>query len=328
MNDLRLLIPSSAQKNYVEVENSISIASHGDLNSYFMVASKSKNTLFGVVAYDAEDSAEIYNAVAVNQSYNVVNSTRIFQSRYVRESSDCLNSAFLFDCRDCEYCFGATNQRHKRYVWFNEQLGEAEWKKRRSTVDLSSYELRREYEARFADLVAKAVWPEDWNVRCEDVSGDYLYGCTRVFNSFYACEGSRDLDWVNLAYSQASNDCALCAAVVAGSDCYYGVGNAECSKNRFSLSILTRCLECEFCTCCMDCEFCFGCVGLRRKKYCILNKQYSEAAYWEKVDAIKCAMLDRGEYGDFPSAGFSTQQWAGCGAVHIYDATKEELLKL
>jgi hypothetical protein len=66
-----------------------------------------------------------------------------------------------------------------------------------------------------------------------------------------------------------------------------------------------RCWNMEYCMDCYDCENCFGCVGLRKKKYCILNGQYQEDEYWQKVDEIKCVMLERGEYGEFFPAQFS-----------------------
>jgi len=37
----------------------------------------------------------------------------------------------------------------------------------------------------------------------------------------------------------------------------------------------------------------------------IFNKPYAEEEYWKRVDELKCAMLDRGEYGRFFPADFS-----------------------
>jgi hypothetical protein len=46
-----------------------------------------------------------------------------------------------------------------------------------------------------------------------------------------------------------------------------------------------------------------------------LNKHYNEQEYWQKVDELKCAMLERGEYGDqFPvrfSQGYPAQTGMG-----------------
>jgi hypothetical protein len=44
---------------------------------------------------------------------------------------------------------------------------------------------------------------------------------------------------------------------------------------------------------------------LQRKKFCIFNKEYSENEYWQRVDELKCAMLERGEYGRFFPLAYS-----------------------
>jgi len=65
-------------------------------------------------------------------------------------------------------------------------------------------------------------------------------------------------------------------------------------------------INCEYSAFCVDCENCFGCFGLKRSKHCIFNKQYSEEEYWQKLDEIKCRMLDEGIYGEFWPTKFAS----------------------
>ena len=118
-SELSYSVPRSANFNYVKPENSLAFISRGDVNSYFVLACQSKNTVYSMNATDVEDSAEIELSYHVVRSYNVLHSQNISDSLFIRECLNCYGSAFLFDCRDCEYCFGATNQRHKKYLWFN-----------------------------------------------------------------------------------------------------------------------------------------------------------------------------------------------------------------
>ena len=59
----------------------------------------------------------------------------------------------------------------------------------------------------------------------------------------------------------------------------------ECSE----LFDCTGCLRCQngsdlkYCLDCNGCNHCFGCINMRNKKYCIMNKEYSEAEYESKV---------------------------------------------
>lgn len=328
LHELSRKVPLAAHYNYVLPENSLAFISFGDQDSYFVLACKSKRTFYAMNGDDVEDSAEIVLSEKIRNAYNVVHSKRIHQCRFIRESYDCLNSDFLFDCRNCENCFGATNKRNKKYLWFNEQLSKEEWEKRYAEVDLDSWAVRQKYEHKFRELIAEAVWPENFNVNTENATGDYIQDATNIKDGYYVYGGSRDLDHCTYSFGAASRDCDYVAAPIGSSDCYYGIGLSECSWSKFALSIVSRCLNTEFCSSCFDCENCFGCIGLRKKKFCIFNKQYTEEEYWKKLDEIKCVMLDMGEYGDLPPMNYSTQHWSGSGAKLVYDATKEECLKL
>ena len=54
-----------------------------------------------------------------------------------------------------------------------------------------------------------------------------------------------------------------------------------------------------YCASCFGCEHCFGCVGLRKCRYCVLNRQYSEGEYQQLVRRVIAAMRARGEWGEF-----------------------------
>lgn len=96
-------------------------------------------------------------------------------------------------------------------------------------------------------------------------------------------------------------DSYLIFGSVYSEDCYYG--SPYYSKNCLDTLVVRECercyecvdcrklYECVFCQDChssrnlaycydlMGCSDCIGCVGLRRKQYCIFNKQYSKGEY-------------------------------------------------
>jgi len=47
------------------------------------------------------------------------------------------------------------------------------------------------------------------------------------------------------------------------------------------------------------CNDCFGCVALNRKQYCILNKQYSKAEYYDLAPKLIGHMKRTGEWGQW-----------------------------
>lgn len=85
---------------------------------------------------------------------------------------------------------------------------------------------------------------------------------------------------------------------------------------------------CEYVDLCKEVEYCFGCVGLRKKKYCILNKQYNKEEYEKLKAQIITSMETRGEYGDFFPYSMGTGYYnLSNGIIYFPDTTKEEVLR-
>lgn len=320
LHNLRMEVPASASRDYEPAESSISVASFGDVNSYFMVACKAKDSLFGVVAHDTENSSEVYNSTSITDSYRVVHCERIHKSTFVQESFDCMNCDFIFDCRNCENCFASTNLRNRKFVWFNEQLTEEEWKKRRSKVDLGSRSVTNQYLEKFNELVRNAIWPENFNINSDDSTGEYLTNCGTSKYAYYGNGGAQNNFWVAWAIGNCEGN-AFCADPGI-QDCYYSAAASHSYNCKYCLWV-TRCSDMEFSMDCYDCEHCFGCVGLRNKRFHILNKAYSEEEYWKKVDEIKSKMLDDGEYREFLPATFAHGWYPESGAVKYHLADLE-----
>ncbi|MFH1315836.1 MAG: hypothetical protein ABIH67_05595 [Candidatus Uhrbacteria bacterium] len=311
-------VPMSASKDIKPTYNSISLVSLGCEDSYFVLASDTKRSINCSCTNNTEDSAEIYLSKDIFNSYNVVNSYRIHGCKYVRESFDCIDSAFLFDCRNCEYCFGSSNKRYKKYLWFNKQLTKEEYEKRISEVDFGCRSSVNIYMEQFHQMIEKdTIWPENFNEAVENCTGEYLVGCTNLTNCFAVKPGSRDLCYVAYGHG-ACNDCAFCAGPHLCSFCYYSVPS-ECTRSYFCYETF-KCGYVEYCMNCINCEHCFACSGLRHKRYCIFNKQYTENEYWEKLDEIKCNMLERGDYGEYFPAKYSPSYFPDAGAL-VFDAS-------
>ena len=79
---------------------------------------------------------------------------------------------------------------------------------------------------------------------------------------------------------------------------------------------------------CEDVEYCFGCVGLRKKKYCILNKQYTKEEYDKLKSEIISDMKKRGEYGKFLPLYLAPCDYNFSNAVVYFpEIIREEVIK-
>lgn len=231
--------------------------------------------------------------------YECIDCNKSYKLFYSKDCNNCRDSYFLENCNSCHDCIGCINQRQKQYMVFNKQLSKEEyleWKER-FQLDTNSgiQKLRETVQKFFLTQPHKAVITE----QNENSSGDHLYNSKNAFQ----CFDSKDLE-----------DCAYCAKLslnVKSSMDYNSWGDnstliyqtSSCGDNCYNLKFCTNCTsnmrDCEYCAGCFSCSDCFGCVGLKKQKYCILNKKYSPEDYQELKLKIIQHMKNTGEYGEF-----------------------------
>jgi hypothetical protein len=75
-----------------------------------------------------------------------------------------------------------------------------------------------------------------------------------------------------------------------------------------------------------NCSYCFGCVGLKRKEYCILNKQYSREEYELLVPRIIENMIKHNHYGEFFPIELAPFAYNETVAQEYFALNKEEAI--
>ncbi len=215
----------------------------------------------------------------------------------------------------------SSNQRHKKYIWRNQQLSEVEWKEKMSAINLGSFSVFDALYREFKNQIGThAVWPENFNERTENSTGEYLKNCVNVKHSWF-CDGAKDSAWT--LWGNLGTERVYLGCDPGSSDAFGNMIAVRSSQCRFSW-VLNACVACEYCVECQDCENCFGCVGLKRKKFHIFNRPYSEEEYFSKLDGIKCAMLERGEYGQALPGVLMQTPFQHSGGVCCFDYSKDE----
>jgi len=236
-----------------------------------------------------------------------------------------LDSWFLYDCRNLSHCFGCTNLRNKQYYFFNQPLTKEEYEQKMSQINTASRKVLAEYQQKFAQILKTAIHRGVNNVKAENCLGDLLHNsrnCFYCFKSFkggvedsrYICDVEKASDLMDVF---GGNNFSLC---------YESTGIAESQSIKFSLHIRNNSQNLEYCQECQNCQDCFACIGLKNKKYCIFNQQFSEMAYWQMLDKIKTEMLRKGEYGEFFPLSISLAPYYDSSAQVEFPLTKEEIL--
>jgi len=297
VRDLVQVVPMGARREWKNIVNTVGVGMW-DVEDCYIVFSTvvAKRAMY--TYYCLEGCEDITQSVFVHTAQNCFGSTRIDRCHscvVALESRDCINCSFVFDCRNCEDCFGATNLRNKKYVFFNEQLSREDYQQRVKAIDLSCRATYEQYYQKFKDLIGASAFPENFNLNSAESTGEYLTDCVRVTDSYYM---QKCTDCAYNYGSAGAERCYYVSSAYPSADVWMSAIMLECSQIKYSV-MCGKSRDLEYCNNCHDCESCFGCVGLRNKKFHIFNKQYTEEEYWKKVDELKCAMLDRGEYGEF-----------------------------
>lgn len=287
----------------VNAVNSIAVGSIDANDCYCVSAAHIVNRCFYAYALvGAEDCVDAGNGMQLARSYRCGGSNELADCAFVFESKSCHSSSFLFDCWNCEFCFGATNQRNKRYIFFNQQLTKEAFEEKMRAIDLGDATQAEEYWQSFLRLwKTDGVWPEALGYGNTDAKGEHLFGCVRCDECYWQ---SKSIDCYRCRFGVENNGCVYTSGEGFEQDSYMCTGGTYGAQNKFCVGP-SKCVHCEYCFNCRDCEYCFACVGLQHKKFCIFNKQYTEAEYWPLIDELKCKMLADGEYGSFFEARFS-----------------------
>jgi len=110
----------------------------------------------------------------------------------------------------------------------------------------------------------------------------------------------------------------------------------QCSKIFFCNESWNQITNLEYCHNCFNSSNCFGCVGLKKKQYCILNKQYTKEEYEELVPKIKKHMSEMPfvdkvgriiKYGEFFPCDIIPFAYNETVAQEYFPKTKEDALK-
>ncbi len=217
---------------------------------------------------------------------------------YSKGCQDCRESYFLFDCRNVSNSIGCVNLRNKQYCIFNEQVTKEEYEKFLQEARLDTREgveaMRKKFEA--FKLTQPHKYAEITNA--PGSSGGYIKDAKNCRNCFHSYDAEDNAYGVHVW--RDAKDCMDVDTAGRGAEMIYNSHNtAAKSANCICCSVCWGDSFLQYCMYCFDSQNLFGCVGLRKKQYCILNKQYTKEEYEKIKTANILHMRKIGRYGEF-----------------------------
>ncbi|MBI4599410.1 hypothetical protein HY732_00635 [Candidatus Uhrbacteria bacterium] len=283
-------------RDFSRMENSnYCNACTGLKNCYLcMAADEAEDTYYG---FKIEKLKNCVDVSFTNNSELCGNSAFLSECYNVQFSEHCENSndlSFCSDCNGCTSCVGCINLRNKSYCIFNVQYDKDEYENRVKEMRLDTFsavsKIASEAQQFFRTQPHRFMHGRN-NV---DVTGDFIYNSKNVTDS-YAVQFSENCRFVNSlsAIDERNADAYDWSQFGIGSERIYECSwcGLRCNTVLFSFwnyyaHNLTYCFGCH------SSDNLFGCIGLRKKRYCILNKQYSKEDYEELVENIRKQMAD------------------------------------
>lgn len=289
---------------------------------YVFGGRKSEDIMYSSSVYRSIHAVDSYSIYDVDTVYQNIGTQDCYKINYGYFSSNCIESDFIFDCRNCQNCFGCVNLRNKNYCWFNEQLTKEEYLKRRAQVDLGSIKTTKEYKDKFWNFVKENPIRAARISQSNNCSGEDI----RESNNCHECftvEKSENLKYAAFAIVKLK-DC-MDVGHSGGAERMYDSQNCGTLSSNIKFSFAGKeSIDCEYMMSSKNCTNCFGCVALQNASYSIFNKQYTEEEYWPVLDEVKTKMLQDGDYGEFFPMNFSPCAYNSSLAQIMYPMTENE----
>jgi len=251
-------------------------ADYGERTAYCMVYAHINECLDG---YRLKNCELCYECTGMYKSYHCI---------YSEELDSCTDVYFSRACFGCTDCFGCINLRNKSYSIFNEQYTKEEYFEKLKSFRLDTIKgiesARKESYEFWMKNPQRAVQGNGLNV---NTTGDFVYESKNAKDG-YMISGAEDSRYVQMLTMGPTKNCYDYTNWGNNAENLYEcltVGEGA-SGNKFCVQCWPNAIDNEYCIYTIQSKDCFGCVNLKRKQYCILNKEYSKEEYFKLKERI------------------------------------------
>lgn len=277
------------------------------------------------------DNAEVDKSENCYENFFIDSSFDVFFSV---QCSNSMNLWFCKDCIGCNNCIGCVGLRNKNYHIFNKPYKKEDYQTELKKLNFGSCKSVNEFAKKAHDFWMKFPVKYMQGTKNFNVSGEYINNSKNVHNS-YIISNAENMRYCTNVQIGPAKDCYDYSIWGAGAELVY-----ECSacglganKTRFCIECWPEVIDAEYSLFCQSSSDIFGCVGIKKKKYCIFNKQYTKEEYFALREKIiehmnKMPYKDvRGieyRYGEFFPPMFSDVFYNHSLAYEHFPLKKEE----
>lgn len=278
---------------------------------YGVYGLRNKNCTDFLFSYDNEYCYEVHDTY---KCYNIFWGSNV---------ASCYDSYFIEDCVGCHDCIMCVGLKHKSYCYQNQEYSPEAFAKIKAQFLENFSSKIAQYKKEFTTFALTIPHPAVHITNAENCTGDFIQNSRNLTQCFDIAK---------------AEDCKYCSFIEGCKDSYdwtfysdngeLGYELASVANNVYHCLFSTNCwgrsTDLMYCDLCQYCENCFGCVGLKHKKFCIFNKQYTEEEYYRLVPQIIEHMRQTKEWGEFFPITLSPFAYNETVAQEHYPITPEQ----
>ena len=291
-------------------------------------ASLNEDCLYGTGIKESTNIVDGWNVFYSELCYECVDCRHAYNLKFCQDCHNCSDSVFLKNCIGCKNSFGCINLKQKEYFLFNKFVGKEAFEDYMQKFKHYSFDEIEKLKIQFSDFQKTQPQKHRQGIKNEQVTGDHISECKNCTECFDIQE-SEDMKFCERIYNGPNSDCydvdqfgLKIQQIYEGSEIGRNVQRAL-----FCAVCRNQSHEIQYCFECTSCQNCFGCVGLHKKEYCLLNKQYSKEEYCKLRDRIIDHMKKTDEWGEFFPIEISPFSYNQTVAQEYFPLTKKEALK-
>jgi hypothetical protein len=278
---------------------------------------------YGHIVWNCRDSVDnlyLFKSESCYECIDCLNSARLF---YSEECDGCVDGIGLYDCKGCTNCIGCVGQVNKSNCIFNKQVSREEY-----AQFLLKYPVNKkesiEYILQEREKLRKKIPQRSFfGFRNTNISGNHIYNARNVRHSFDVKSGENSKYCYTVRSASDSYDLSFTGNA---SESYQSMTLLGSNKVMGSLTIVDS-HDILYSEHCYNSHDLIGCYGIRKKSFCILNKQYDPQDYQSLKEKIVKNIKESGIWGNFLPKDISPFAYNEAIVGEYMPLSKEEAIR-
>jgi hypothetical protein len=284
LKELQLRVPRLYSIVFKNTDSDYTNGAAFNKNCYMLFVSDSnEDSLYSYWVMHSKNTADCHTSTDCEFCYECIGCKKCYMTKFSEDCSNCQDVVASKNCSNCQNCVGCVNLKNKSYHIFNQPYPKEEYFEKIKELNLQNHEGINAVLDKARQISENSIVKYMHGVQNANVVGDYVFNSKNSLN----CFGSNIIeDCKHITWGDNSNNCHDGYVVVDKSTFSYEIASGINLNNVKFVFGCQNDFDSQYCDFCENSNNLFGCIGIKKKEYCILNKQYTKEEYEELLPRI------------------------------------------